>query len=252
MFVDGLDGQTTPEFMKFCKDKCNVLVWVYPGGLTDMLQPVDAGYGRDVKREMGRLMLEWLDNDDNLEKWENGELSAADRRVLMTHWAAVAVANVNKDVTRRRRYFEKTGNLMTADRSGDDKIQPQGTTKYTFALSAEEEEKEAREQGHAPVLGDTVDEEHDPDFDPDEVEEELPAVLDESVVGDDEPDEKERMCTFEEAMPDGFAAKRVQSKADLKKREKIMFRWTDCGWQCGTIRQVFCSEIHEENSGNHL
>ena len=100
---------------------------------TTAAQPVDAGYAALVKVHMSRLQDQWMDVDDNLDKWISGEMCAGDRRVLLTHWLADAVDAVHKLTplkldakTHRWRCFEKTGCLMTADGSGDGNIKPQG------------------------------------------------------------------------------------------------------------------------------
>jgi hypothetical protein len=90
LFADNLDGQLFAGFKTACKAN-NVLVWYLLANCTDVLQPVDAGYGRDVKREVAAQMNLWLEDDGNLESWENNELTASQRRILMTQWVFVAV-----------------------------------------------------------------------------------------------------------------------------------------------------------------
>ena len=48
----------------------------------DETQPVDDGMGRAIKIFMGKEEEEWLEDDENLSKWENNELTASDRRIL--------------------------------------------------------------------------------------------------------------------------------------------------------------------------
>ena len=38
--------------------------------------------GRQIKVYLGQLLDEWLDDEDNLEKWESNKLTASDRRIL--------------------------------------------------------------------------------------------------------------------------------------------------------------------------
>eukprot|EP01046_Picozoa_sp_COSAG06_P096970 COSAG06_NODE_43076_length_375_cov_1.119565_1_plen_66_part_10 len=46
---------------------------------------VDAGYGFDVRREVGRQFTLWLDAGDNCDLWHSDDgLPAYKRRVLMT------------------------------------------------------------------------------------------------------------------------------------------------------------------------
>ena len=76
----------------------------------------------------------WLDNEDNAEKWYGNEsgFCAKDRRILITLWAGSAYQKlISKDYDDFRwRLFEKTGCLITADGSEDDKISPEGLPEY--------------------------------------------------------------------------------------------------------------------------
>ena len=72
----------------------------------------------------------WLDDEDNVEKWYGAEshITASEKRILITKWAGNAYRQLNRPSYDkfRRRLFEKTGCLITADGSEDDKINPQG------------------------------------------------------------------------------------------------------------------------------
>ena len=37
--------------------------------------------GRKIKVYLGQLLDEWLDDEDNLDKWESNTLTASDRRI---------------------------------------------------------------------------------------------------------------------------------------------------------------------------
>ena len=45
-----------------------------------------AGLGRQIKIYMGDEDEGWLEDDENLKKWENNELTVSDRRILLAHW----------------------------------------------------------------------------------------------------------------------------------------------------------------------
>ena len=94
-----------------------------------MNSPVDAGYGKDVKFEVGNQMSRWLDVDEKKSRWSgdgDGKLTASNRRVLMTMWVAEAKEIVHQKVDSLWRYFEKTNALIiTADGTRDEFIQPQ-------------------------------------------------------------------------------------------------------------------------------
>mmetsp|Transcript_2977 Transcript_2977/g.5996 ORF Transcript_2977/g.5996 Transcript_2977/m.5996 type:complete len:325 (-) Transcript_2977:248-1222(-) len=146
---DNLDAQTHSGF-KAELNALNSESFFYPGGETDELAPVDAGYGKDVKHGVGVEMDKWLEEEGNLEKWEGGAsaLSASDRRVLMTIWVSAAKKKVDAKYYSLWRYFEKTGGLMTVDGSGDDQIKPsklpEGVSEYKF-VDEEAESKEVEE-----------------------------------------------------------------------------------------------------------
>ena len=68
-------------------------------------------------------------------------MTASDRRVLLTKRVATAVDTVDNRTGYRFRLFEKTGNLMTTDGTGDDRINLEGLTKpLTFMDDASDDE----------------------------------------------------------------------------------------------------------------
>ena len=125
--LDNLHGQTTEKCKAYMKE-CNSLVWHYPGGCTDALQPIDAGLGALIKVEVGKQLDIWLENGDNLKRWKSNALTASDRRVLLTRWVATAVDIVDNRPNYRFRLFEKTGSFMTADGTCDERINLEGLT----------------------------------------------------------------------------------------------------------------------------
>lgn len=76
----------------------------------------------------------WLEQADNIERWESNSLTASDRRVLITQWVGAAMEELDSREEYRFRLFEKCGMAMTVDGSGDDRITLEGLDKpYTFA-----------------------------------------------------------------------------------------------------------------------
>ena len=104
-------------------------------GATDIMQPIDAGYGYVFKKLIARCQNEWLENENNIDLWlgiDDRKLTAADRRILITQWAGEA-ADILKGSDYdhfRWRCFEKTGMLLTADGSSDDKVAPEGLKNF--------------------------------------------------------------------------------------------------------------------------
>jgi hypothetical protein len=87
---------------------------------------------------MGQEEDDWLEDDNNLQKWENNELTASDRRVLIATWFYKASIRAGKSAAARK-YFEHAGALMTADGSDDHLIKLEGVPKgetFTFMDTA--------------------------------------------------------------------------------------------------------------------
>ncbi|CAB1100758.1 unnamed protein product [Ectocarpus sp. CCAP 1310/34] len=122
LIMDNLHAQTMDEFKEYLAKECNTLAWYGPSECTDEVQPVDAGAGRFIKVEAGRQMDMWLEQSDNLERWESAALTASDRRC---------------------------GMAMTVDGSGDDRITLEGLDKpSTFANDQDcSEDEEGLENG---------------------------------------------------------------------------------------------------------
>ena len=71
-------------------------------------------------------MDEWLDDEDNLTKWEDNSLTASDRRILLATWFFKA-CNKALEGGAKRKYFEHAGALLTADGTDDNLIKFEGT-----------------------------------------------------------------------------------------------------------------------------
>jgi hypothetical protein len=69
LFCDNLRCQVSDEFKRSCKKVVNARIWTFPTDVTDLIQPIDAGWGRDMKREIGLLLDKWLE----WPTWQNGK-----------------------------------------------------------------------------------------------------------------------------------------------------------------------------------
>ena len=105
---------------------CGVDDHALPPNEADQVQPIDRGLGRQVKIYIGQQMDEWLDDDDNLSKWEDNTLTASDRRVLLATWYFKACQKALEGEAKRK-YFEHAGGLLTADGTDDELIKLEGT-----------------------------------------------------------------------------------------------------------------------------
>ncbi|CAN0139847.1 unnamed protein product, partial [Heterosigma akashiwo] len=128
---DNLDSQTTDSFLNLLRSK-GASRNLVPAKKTENTQPVDGGLGQHAKVLTAKQMDSWMDDPENLEKWENESISASEKRVLITWWVGAAWEKIwaEDGPYNPTRYFEKTGCLLTADGSEDDKIQLEGIKDY--------------------------------------------------------------------------------------------------------------------------
>lgn len=126
-FADNVSFQQEKQFHEACRKKVNASVYLLPENHTDKVQPI--GIGKLFKTKVGEAMERWLEEDENLDLWHD-KISAKDRRILMTKWAGEAWTELSSNMDLFTKLFHKTGCLLTADGSDDDKIQPQGLEPY--------------------------------------------------------------------------------------------------------------------------
>ena len=110
------------------------MAWFGLKNATDLWQIVDAGLAQMLKILIGQAHRNWLDKEGNADRWHGNEntFTESGRRILITHWVSKAwkkLCSPNYDHFRKR-CWEKTGCLVTADRSEDDKITPEGLPSY--------------------------------------------------------------------------------------------------------------------------
>lgn len=179
LLADNLHGQTTEQFREYLYKECNTLLWLYASQCTDELQPVDAGYGRRIQVGVGVKLDLWLEHGENLQKWENGSLTASERRVLLTHWVGAVVEEIDADQAYRKRLFEKTGSGMTADGSEDDRINLEGLSgPYNFMDVEVDGSSDDEEEGGDSSPGETG--RGGGDLDPQKLGDDDPSSCDES------------------------------------------------------------------------
>ena len=74
LFCDNIGGQISDEFKKSVSD-IGGIYWFGVKGATDIWQPVDAGYAERFKSMAKQAQYDWLDSDDNAEKWYGTDTS---------------------------------------------------------------------------------------------------------------------------------------------------------------------------------
>ena len=99
-----------------------------------MWQVVDAGIAQTLKVLIGHNYQKWLDKEDNVDIWFGHQkcLTAMERRILVAQWVRNAWQELcsSKYDHLRKRCWEKTGCLITADGSEDAKITPEGLADF--------------------------------------------------------------------------------------------------------------------------
>ena len=134
MFCNNLTAQQSDPFKEEVASMSGVN-WFGLKNATDLWQQVDAGYAQMLKVLTKQAHHNWLDSDDNADRWYGNTTpyDAKERRILLTHWCGDAY---NKLIgpeydAFRWKIWQKTGGLLTADGSDDHLIAPEGLPNYT-------------------------------------------------------------------------------------------------------------------------
>ena len=128
LYCDNLTALVSDDFMKEVQQNKGI-VWFDIRNGTHFWQPVDAGLGKVFKSHIKQEQNIWLELDENIEIWlgnDERKLSAKDRCILITGWVGNTCRKASKDEKIQSmlyRSFEKTGCVITADGSKDEKIQ---------------------------------------------------------------------------------------------------------------------------------
>lgn len=134
LLCDNLEAHQKDEFKESVSLKSGLVWFGLPNG-TDLWQPVDAGYAQILKQLIGIEQRDWLDCDDNADRWfcQENPFTAKERRVLITWWVGKAWAKLGTiDYDKLRlSCWQKTGCLITANGEDDNLIKPEGLPAYS-------------------------------------------------------------------------------------------------------------------------
>jgi hypothetical protein len=74
---------------------------------------------------------EWLEDEENLNLWENGKLKESEKRILISKFVGAAwEKKISRSDFSTDIYFQKTGCLLTLDGSEDNLVHVQGLPLY--------------------------------------------------------------------------------------------------------------------------
>ena len=129
LFLDNLKAHVEQSVMNSIKDLGRIR-WFGVPNATDIWQLVDGGYAAALKTLINQELFSWLDDEDNVEGWYGAEshITASGKRILITMCAGNAYRQLNRPSYDKFRWrlFKKTGCLIIAYDSQDDKINPEG------------------------------------------------------------------------------------------------------------------------------
>jgi len=196
LFCDNLKAHLDAEVKRIFGEG-RVLLCYFPPAMTEVIQPIDAGYGRSLRSAIGQYLDEWLMSATNMERWESN-ISAMERRVLMTHLVDRAQKWILDDDQDKLRVgcFERTGLLLTWQQNleKDKLVRPQGmTAPFRIPTRAPDDSQELPESAEMEALAEDVDEADSNSDDDDEEQHTLDdiEVDDMEVLMEDEDDSDE-------------------------------------------------------------
>ena len=56
---------TREGFHEMCKKEINAIIYLLSENHTEKVQPIDAGFGKQMKARLGKAMEKWLEEDEN-------------------------------------------------------------------------------------------------------------------------------------------------------------------------------------------
>ena len=72
--------------------KANIKLIFVPATTTELTAPIDVGAGQFVKLHVTKCYEKWL--EDNIDQHEAGNISAAQRRIILSTWVAEGVRKI--------------------------------------------------------------------------------------------------------------------------------------------------------------
>ena len=126
-----LTDQTSGNF-KTAVSILDGIVWFDVPNDTDLWQAVDGGFEDLPKTLALQQHSSLLRSDKNVDKLHNGKISAKERLILIIQWVKTVYKKISspEDQSFWWRMFEKTGCLIAADGSDNDKIKPEDFPEY--------------------------------------------------------------------------------------------------------------------------
>ena len=139
LFLDNLKAHVQESFRNSINNLGGI-TWFGVPNATNTWQSVDGGYAATLKTLINQEFFNWLDDEDNVEKWNGAKyhITASKKCILIMKWGGNANRQLNRPSYDKFwwRLFEKTGCLITADGSEIDKINPEGQSGRSSKLQS--------------------------------------------------------------------------------------------------------------------
>ena len=124
-----------------CADNCtifkeaNITSWLVRELNTNGVQAVDDGLRNDVKGQMYNFFETWSDEEDNADKWDNGQLSVSNKRILLQNWFAQAITICFQKCYTMYRYHKRMASYLGPDDQGADMIKTSNDKSYKLSAA---------------------------------------------------------------------------------------------------------------------
>ena len=122
------------NFNKNNKKKKTELVYV-PPGYTSRVQPLDVSFNKPFKGVVRQQFEKHL--EENLQRYTEGEITASERRILITKWIGNAWAEVSSNRDMVVRSFRKCGISLLLDGSENGDVHIESMEDYQFPTANE-------------------------------------------------------------------------------------------------------------------
>jgi hypothetical protein len=131
----GMDNHGSQQVLTFKQRMAalSIIPAYTPPDCTDVVAPVDHHVGAHIKVVLAKFFHAEI--EAHQEEWEDGNLSASCRRMLMAHWVVLAWRKIKQKKHLMRQSFVSTGFLIAKDGSEDHKIKMSGLPEgfeYTY------------------------------------------------------------------------------------------------------------------------
>jgi hypothetical protein len=222
--------------------KAGILPWFYAAGCTDELQPVDDNVGATMKKLYTIEQETWLEDEENLELWEQESIPAWQRRVCVTNWLGLAKSKMAGGQVIRRA-FERTGSAMDITGQNHELIEVDGLDEYKFSDYKFEGADDENVAG--PAEGE--EEKDPPEDEPEEDRARANPVIadddadpDRDIAEQGDPDTDTEPDTLADAIPAGMVLQPVWEDADVTQLlgRHVMFNWKSLGWAPSIVTKI--------------